>query len=236
MVTGKPELSAADAFRTIARDPTALRSFLQGIGNEHAPSRLRAADLLLNCESVADVGCGPALMWNALAACGWRGRYVGADPVEELLHLAQKHVPAAIDVTRAADGLVRSHDIGQPHALVLDDPTAFLKRCRTSRFAGVLLRHVLEHLPEPWQLLQAAADATSQRLVVVLSRSTRVAGGITMPLLTDRYLGALRWSHWRPTLMAVAESRGLECTQHVRGDGLVADEELFVFDRAGTPS
>lgn len=246
MSTGKRLPTAAESFASIAADPSSLRSFLACIGSSDAPSRTRAAQLLDDCESVCDVGCGPAVLYETLVrrrsdpASGDDVdgdpvaprplRYVGVDPVQELLHLAQSRVPAAIDVTGTAAADVTSQaETGERHALVLDEPAGYLARC-VRGFDGVVLRHVVEHLAEPWALLSAAAVATRGVLVVVVSQATR-EHGMPSSVMTDHHLGAMRWSHWRPRLLRHVADYGLELVRHESGSPLVVREELFAWCR-----
>lgn len=240
MSTGRHVPTAAESFESIASDPMALRSFLACIGSSTAPSRVRAAELVAAalCESVVDVGCGPAVLFDTLRECEAVGpfRYVGVDPVEELLHIAQGRIAATVllDVSRenvdGADG---------GHLLVLDDPLAYLARHRKgcgvaacpSRFDAAIVRHVIEHLPDPLPLLEAAAGAATRLVVVVVSQETRAAG-LPRPVLTDAHLGAMRWSHWRRDITATMERLGWTLKTHEQGPPLVVREELFAWVRA----
>ena len=240
MTTGKPDpFDAAASFQTIARDPEQLRSFLACIGDANAPSRRRAVDLLALCESVVDVGCGPAVLADSFAVVG-RGlgdaggiQYVGVDTSPELLQLAADRLALSVDATCTPAQTVRR---------VLEDGESGLVLCNAIEALGsaplrpladaVVIRHVLEHMRDPSELLRFAAAATRKRLVVVLSQDTRTHG-MAGPLMTDRHLGAMRWSHWRPAMLRVVESCGLRLFHHQAGSagGLVAREELFCWAR-----
>lgn len=238
MSTGKHVRTAAESFDAIAADPASLRSFLACIGSSDAPSRVRAAQLSDDHARVLDVGCGPAVMFETLqdrrTPVAAPLSYVGVDPVDGFLALAQARVPAAIDVTGSATADVDSlAEIRSPHALVLDDPAAYLNRCRPRSFDAVLMRHVVEHVPDPLPLLRAAARAARRLVVVVVSQETRSAG-IPRSLLTDTHLGALRWSHWRPDLLATMarDEPSWSLHAHEQGPPLVVREELFAWVRA----
>lgn len=252
--------NATAAFAAIAANPPALRTFLACVGNGQAPSRLRAAAAMTDCRTILDVGCGPAVFFATLleqrqhdAAGGGAWRYFGVDPVRELLELARGRgmflddsrrpgaLRAAIEgerVARAA-GLPFVVELGEPSTaptsamLVAGDPLEQLEQLGDASVDGVVVRHVLEHLHSPHALLAHAARVARRCLVVALSQETRTAGTPLLPLVTDRHLGALRYSHWRPTLLQTVAAEGLQLVEHRRGeaDGLVVREELFTWHR-----
>lgn len=230
--------NAAASFQAIAADPERLRSFLACIGDEQAPSRQRAAALLSDCESVADVGCGPAVMRGALD--GWpawragRRRYVGADTCRQLLDYGAMNygLPLRERPVDCADPWVPLVLASSPGSFLLElDGETFLRQAGARSFDGVLLRHVLEHLQHPHALFGAALEAARRRVVVVLSQASR-AHGIVGPLMTDRHLGAMRWSHWRPQLVAAAARAGFVLADYRLGPpDLVVREELLAWER-----
>lgn len=236
MSTGKHVPTAAESFDAIAADPASLRSFLACIGSSAAASRMRAAGLICEslCNSVVDAGCGPGLFFRTLAdVCVGTlvPQYVGVDPVAKLLAIA------ADTYTLPIEPVIRTSPCAfgpgwSTHYLVHGDPLAQLagaERCADA----VLLRHVVEHVPDPLPLLRAAARAARRLVVVVVSQETRSAG-IPRSLLTDTHLGALRWSHWRPDLLAMMarEEPSWSLYAHEQGPPLVVREELFAWVRA----
>lgn len=188
---------------------------------------MRAANAFAKAKAILDVGCGPGVFFDTLTAAREPGTfdYVGIEPVLQLADQARQR--CGIEASAPTRGVTIVHDA---------NPTGLLEFMAADaphrpRFDAVLVRHVLEHLREPWQLLAAAANVCGGTLVVVLSRETRLQG-IPQPLLTDRELGALRYSHWRLTLLQVIASRGFYVHERAtHADGLVPHEEYFELRR-----
>lgn len=250
MATGIPPSDAPGAFLAIARDQAAMRSFLGSIGDAQAASRLHICQLLETCDHVLDVGCGPALTHSALA---WHRDgaqrdwlYCGIDPVRTMLEVAQSD--RNFPVLELNERLDEDH-VRRLHGLPVV-PWPFevnrhvLRHGEYSRppnsppcADGVVLRHVLEHLQDPAPLLQSCARSVRPggRLVVVFSQETHAAG-LPLPLLTDRHLGACRWSHYRPAIYAAIAGAGVpggwrKVAHLTHADGLVVREELICWER-----
>lgn len=169
--------------------------FVAGIGPAGAPSRVRAAEALRMCQSILDVGCGPGVFLTTLQLhegghferprAARLERYVGVDPVAEMLPwrgYSRAQVP---------DVEAEFHQ-GDAEDLPYGD----------GEFRGVLLRHVLEHLEDPIPALREALRVSSGMVVLVFSQWPRDGW---KSILTDQYLGALRWSHGAPMLRRALE-------------------------------
>lgn len=173
-------------FRDIWRERRA--QFVADIGPAGAPSRLRAAAALSDCASILDVGCGPGVFRATLALADDRvklERYVGVDPVGEMLPW------------RGPSNANPEAEFHETHAesLPFEDQA----------FHGVLLRHLLEHLEDPYPALREAARVCSRSLVLVFSQWPRDGA---KSILTDAHLKVLRWSHGTPILMAELKRAG----------------------------
>jgi SAM-dependent methyltransferase len=123
-----------------------LATFLHGpgVGIDH-PSRAFLASCIRAGESVLDVGCGPGVNYEVLLAHGRASHYVGVDSSEPSIALAQERYPGA--TFRVCNALALASEFG-PHSVDV-----------------VLVRHVLEHLPD----FEAAMDQTiavSRRLAL----------------------------------------------------------------------
>lgn len=251
-----PTPTAAETFGNIARDRRALCSFLAGIGNERAPSRVRAAEFFHDCETVVDVGSGPCVSYQTLresragvgASPGVDGdpdaplRYVGVEPVADLAALAcaqqglRPVSPSNGTLPPLAD-VIAANGSSVVHA---PNVAGFLATGARSA-DGVLVRHVLEHLPaaDACVLLAIASAVARRKLFVAISAATRV-DGLSRSLVTDTFLGAWRWSHWRPALLRelgldrdgkpIGEATHWRLVAHERR-GFAANEEVFEFER-----
>lgn len=250
MATGIPPSDAPGAFLAIASDPAAMRSFLGSIGDAHAASRLRIVQLLEPCDNVLDVGCGPAVTYSALR---WHRQdpnrnwlYCGIDPVRAMLEAARTESRLPIlelherwdgEQIRTARGLVVVPWPFENASHILRHGDYSRGACMPPCADGVVLRHVLEHLQEPRPLLESCARSVRPggRLVVVLSQETHSVG-LPLSLLTDRHLGACRWSHYRPALYEALAGAGVPggwrlVARESSADGLTVREELFCWER-----
>lgn len=114
----------------------------QGAGTEH-PSRKFVASLLRKGESVLDVGCGAGVGYEALAIEGLESRYVGIDSSEPSIEIAREFYP---------DGDFR-----------VGNATSLVAELGSRSFDVVLMRHVLEHLPD-FETAMNEAICASRRL------------------------------------------------------------------------
>jgi SAM-dependent methyltransferase len=116
----------------------------EGAGAEH-PSRVFVASLVREDESVLDVGCGAGAGYEALAAAGRARRYVGVDS-------SAPSIAAARELYPAGDFRVA-------------DATALTPTWSERSVDVVLVRHVLEHLPD-FEAPMAQAITVSRRLAI----------------------------------------------------------------------
>lgn len=264
MATGIPPSDAPGAFLAIARDEASMRSFLGSIGDAHAASRVRICELLEPCDHVLDVGCGPALTYSALAWHRSPPKYSAADDVvarvqpRNWLYCGIDPVRAMLEASEGGLGRMPILELNErlddeqlrrAHGLVVVPWPFEVNRCvlRHGEYSrppnsppcadGVVLRHVLEHLQDPAPLLQSCARSVRPggRLVVVFSQETHGAG-FPLSLLTDRHLGACRWSHYRPAIYAALAGAGVpggwrKVSHLTHADGLVVREELLCWER-----
>lgn len=114
-------------WRILHRDLLANLMHGEGSGKEH-PSRAFVASLIGEGESVLDVGCGAGAGYEALAAVGLASRYVGVDSSEPSIEIARELYPAG------------DFRIGSA--------TSLMSQFGPKSFDVVLVRHVLEHLPD----------------------------------------------------------------------------------------
>lgn len=113
-------------------------------GTQH-PSRQFIASLMRKRESVLDVGCGAGAGYEALAAAGLEPRYVGIDSSEPSIEIARELYPGA--------------DFRVGHA------TSLVAELGGSSFDLVVVRHLLEHLPD-FQAAMNEAIYVSRRIAV----------------------------------------------------------------------
>jgi SAM-dependent methyltransferase len=110
-------------------------------------ARHRLADIVTQLgDNLLDVGCGPGALWVRLESHRPRFRWTGVDATNEMLEVARRFFP---------DVPAHHADAG---ALPFEDRS----------FDVVLLRHVLEHVPE-WLMAKALMEAmrTARRAVVL---------------------------------------------------------------------
>jgi SAM-dependent methyltransferase len=129
-------------WRNLHRDQLAVLMHEGVAGSEH-PSRRFVASLIHKGESVLDVGCGAGVGYEALAAAGLASRYVGVDSSEPSIEIAREFYPAGDFRVGNATSLVA--ELGSRSVDV------------------VIVRHVLEHLPD-FEAAMNEAICVSRRL------------------------------------------------------------------------
>lgn len=131
-------------WRIFHRDVLANLMHQEGAGREH-PSRAFVGSLIREGESVLDVGCGAGVGYEALAADGLASRYVGIDSSGPSIEIARELYPA---------GDFR-----------LGSATSLVSQFQGKSFDVVLVRHVLEHLPD-FEAAMTEAISVSRRLAI----------------------------------------------------------------------
>jgi SAM-dependent methyltransferase len=131
-------------WRILHRDLLANLMHSEGAGKEH-PSRAFVASLMREGDSVLDVGCGAGAGYEALAAASLESRYVGIDSSEPSIEIARELYPAG------------DFRIGSA--------TSLLSQFGPNSFDVVLVRHVLEHLPD-FETAMTEAISVSRRLAL----------------------------------------------------------------------
>ena len=129
-------------WRTLHRDTLAVLMHEGAAGANH-PSRTFVASLIHKGESVLDVGCGAGAGYEALANAGLESRYVGIDSSEPSIEVAREFYP---------DGDFR-----------VGNATSLVSELGSKSFDVVLVRHVLEHLPD-FEPAMNEAISVSRRL------------------------------------------------------------------------
>lgn len=123
-----------------------LATYLRGprVGPDH-PSRHFAASLVRRGETILDVGCGAGVNYEVLAAHGRADGYVGVDPSEPSIEIARGLYPGV--------------------EFYVGDAARLVSQWGPERFDVVLVRHVLEHLPD-FEPAMEQAIAVARRLAV----------------------------------------------------------------------
>jgi SAM-dependent methyltransferase len=116
----------------------------EGAGKEHQ-SRAFVTSLMREGESVLDVGCGAGVCYEVLAGVGLAARYVGVDSSEPSIEIARELYPTG--------------DFRIGNATTLADQFG------VKSFDVVVVRHVLEHLPD-FQPAMDQAISVFRRLAV----------------------------------------------------------------------
>ena len=138
------------------------------VGTEH-PSRLFAAQLVGARESVLDVGCGPGVNYEVIASLGRAAAYVGVDTESRAIEIARARYPTGDFRVHDAEKLVR--EFGE------------------RSFDLVVVRHVLEHLPD-WETVMTEAIEVSRRLAVFVFFLTPRALPFGVRKVNLRYRGS----------------------------------------------
>lgn len=133
-------------WRHMDRDMLAGLMKDRGAGIEH-PSRKFVASLIHKEESVLDVGCGAGVGYEALAAVKRASRYLGIDSAEPLIEIARETYPGA------------DFRVGNATRLVAE--------LGSRSFDVVVMRHVLEHLPD-FETAMNEAISVSRRLAAFI--------------------------------------------------------------------
>jgi SAM-dependent methyltransferase len=126
------------------------------VGTQH-PSRLFIASLVRDGESVLDVGCGPGANYEVLESLGRASSYVGVDASERAIEVARDRYPAG--EFRVADATRLSSELG------------------AASFGVVVVRHLVEHLPDFEDVLKEGISAARRIAVFVFFLTPR-----TLPL------------------------------------------------------
>jgi ubiquinone/menaquinone biosynthesis C-methylase UbiE len=116
----------------------------EGAGAPH-PSRVFTASLIRKGESVLDVGCGAGVGYESLMSAGLESEYVGVDSSAPSIEIARELYPAG------------DFQVG--------NATALTSQFGPRSFDVVLVRHVLEHLPD-FELAMNEAISVSRRLAI----------------------------------------------------------------------
>lgn len=116
----------------------------EGAGKEH-PSRRFVASLVREGDGLLDVGCGTGVGYEALAGERLASNYVGVDSSEPSIEIACELYPAG------------DFRVG--------NATELVPQFGVNSFDVVLVRHVLEHLPD-FELAMNQAITVSRRLAV----------------------------------------------------------------------
>lgn len=143
-IAGRQPTESRENWRTIQRDFLATLMRKEGAGPEH-PSRIFVASLIESEESVLDVGCGAGAGYESLSLAGKAHRYVGVDSSEPSVEVARELYP--------------SGDFREGNAIRLRN------QFEEAGFDVVVVRHVLEHLPDFLPAMEQAI-AVSRRLAV----------------------------------------------------------------------
>ncbi len=116
----------------------------EGAGKEH-PSRTFVASLIQKGESVLDAGCGAGANYEALLEADRVAGYVGVDSSEPSIQVAHELYPNGD--FRVGNIMSLVHQFGE------------------ESFDVVIVRHVLEHLPD-FQKAMAESISVSRKLAV----------------------------------------------------------------------
>jgi SAM-dependent methyltransferase len=131
-------------WRHFSREFLATLMHKEGAGKEH-PSRTFVTSLVRPRECVLDVGCGAGAGYESHRAAGLDARYVGVDSSEPSVDVARELYP---------EGDFR-----------VGNATTLSAQFGPRSFDVVLLRHVLEHMPD-FEVPIEQAIAVSRRLAV----------------------------------------------------------------------
>jgi 2-polyprenyl-6-hydroxyphenyl methylase / 3-demethylubiquinone-9 3-methyltransferase len=178
----------------------------------HAINPVRLAFILKQLDSISghtvlDVGCGAGLLSEALAR--QQAQVVGIDPSEALIQVARKHAKAQ----------------NLSIQYIATETEAFLQKS-SEKFSIVSCMEILEHVPNPGQLIHNCSQLTQPGGHLFFSTINRTIKAWLMTILGAEYL--LGWlptntHHYkdfiRPAeLAAVAREAGLSliCCQGVQ--------------------
>src|SRR5262249_1794676 len=134
-VLGKQPSKPRENWRAWPREQLATLMHKEGAGKEHR-SRTFVASLIGPKESVLDVGCGAGAGYEALVAAKRASRYVGIDSSEPSIEVARE-----------------LHPVGD---FRVGNATALTSQFGEASFDIVMMRHVLEHLPDFEQAMSQA--------------------------------------------------------------------------------
>ena len=135
-----------ESWKNLPREMLATLMHKEGAGKEH-PSRIFAASLIARGESVLDVGCGAGVGYESLASVGLESGYVGVDSSEPSIEIARKLYPVGDFRVSNIKGLAT--------------------QLGAKSFDVVIVRHVLEHLPD-FESAMNEAISVSRRLAIFI--------------------------------------------------------------------
>ncbi len=131
-----------------------LKEFLHvgGAGKEH-PSRIFVASLVKKGESVLDVGCGAGVNYEVLDSLGLACDYIGIDSSEPSIESAKELYP------KGDFRICNAYDMAD-----------FFK---SKKFDVVIVRAVLEHLPDFEEVMAQAIDISKRLAIFIFFLSPR---------------------------------------------------------------
>jgi len=133
-----------ETWRDLPREMLATLMHKEGAGKEH-PSRAFVASQIRPGESVLDVGCGAGVGYESLAAAGLDSSYMGVDSSGPSIEIARELYPG---------GEFR-----------VGNATTLAAQFGANSFDVVVVRHVLEHLPD-FELAMGEAISVASRLAI----------------------------------------------------------------------
>lgn len=185
--------------------------FLQGCGDVVTPSRLWMADQLdPDDASVLDAGCGPAFLYDLLKSTNRKVAYTGIDESKEMLKRA----------------IERQKELKEKVFLSGLESTRF----PDASFDATVVRHVLEHILDPYPAIAELRRVTKRKLIVCFSVVPKLMLGKAIVVGYD--LDVPRYCHDRFRLHTEFSKEGFS---FVRGIAVnrdtPAEEAIWVYGR-----
>jgi SAM-dependent methyltransferase len=183
-----------ESWRNLPRETLATLMHTEGAGKEH-PSRAFLASLIREGESVLDVGCGAGVGYEALAALGLAAKYVGVDSSEPSIQVA--------------------HELYEAGDFRVANATTLVDQLGVESFDVVVVRHILEHLPD-FTPAMGQAISVSRRVAIFIFYLTPRSLPLGVPKLDPGH-GRPRFYtniYSRPAIDRFLEKRGLHWQWH----------------------
>lgn len=185
-------LNTARRFDEIAQGEL-YQEFVKAIGDSDAKSRRLIAKHCRDGDSILDVGCGPGLQFYTLKRQLPEAtfEYTGIDASRTMISHAAKYLEGSTF---------------PPDSVTLIPVDVFnMQPFKDRSYSVVIVRHLLEHVAQPYAVIRECARMCSDRLLIVFSQAPTHS---PVAIATDSHFGVPRFAHPISRISQALEASG----------------------------